>query len=75
MRVKTDKQRAEIMHRRAQKAEGAVAAVRSVLDGWEGTLKHYGPQLPTHDLILTTIKSELEKAIARAALKAEGESR
>jgi hypothetical protein len=54
------------MHRRAQKAEGAVAAVRAVLAGWEKTFEGRGAQLPQHDFLIKTVRCELEKAIARA---------
>jgi hypothetical protein len=54
------------MHRRAQKAEGALKAAGIILEGWEKTISHY--DLPKHDFIIRTIKAEFSKALARAAL-------
>lgn len=52
------------MHRRAQKAEGALKAAINVLEGWEKTISHY--DLPKHDLLVRSIKSQLAKALSRA---------
>lgn len=52
------------MHRRAQKAEGAVAAARFVLDGW-GKLLSDG-RLPQHDFLMKTIRREFDAALSRA---------
>lgn len=52
------------MHRRAQKAEGALASARFVLEGWDKVLSD--ANLPQHDFLVKSIKRELDASLSRA---------
>jgi len=56
----------ESIHRRAQVAEGAIAAVIGLIDEWKPHLRD--ERLSAHDIIITSLKRDIEKAVSKARL-------